>query len=263
MKAKIMLFFSAIMLVACYESKPPAMANETIAETEDAIPTGKEAEESSPTPEYNPTDALTFGLKGHVQQATTQSFLTYEEGGELKRGGLNTIAKMAFDPWGHVTRDEWENEYGYDAEGNYYRGNHTYTIIKRGKSGQLIKYIDEEPKTDNESNCTFTFVYDKNGRLNTVTQCGWTSNWSETYYYESGNIYPSNITKSADYEGGGASKSSINYQYSHFDEKGNWTERLCICSEEETIDDSESLDGQRTQINETIFIEERTITYYD
>ena len=249
------------MLTACQSGKPSQAAADTEAEDTTEV---KAAEPAEQTPVYDTTDALTFGLRGHVQRIVTECYSTYESDGELKEGSVSSTSETTFDQWGHVTRDEWGNEYGYDADGNYYRGNHTYTTVKRDKAGRLQQYTDVEPKSDdNDENQTLTFGYDKSGRLATVKREGWTAHWTEKYYYQSSNIYPSKLEFNADYEGGGSSSSTITYTYVRLDEQGNWTERTCVSSVTETEEDPWSENGEKAQVTETITIEKRTIEYYD
>lgn len=260
MKTRYLIISSLVMLVACKQSKPSAVANDTDTMKTDTV---KAEEQKEKVVEYDVIDAQTFGLMGKVQSVFTQSFTTNDDNGNLTEGPMVTESEMTFDQWGHVTKDEWGNEYGYDADGNYYRGNHTYTLLKRDKSGLIKEYIDEEPNTDNQDNQKLVFDYDKTGRLKTVMQGGWTGHWQEQRFYEGGNIYPSKIVTSADYEGGGESQITITYRYSRFDEKKNWIERICVISAIETEDEIDTIPGERTQINEQIRIEKRSISYYE
>ena len=223
----------ALALTACSGGKPSAQSEST-----DTIASDSTAASSNETEQsivYDATDALAFGLSGYVQSATTECYSTYESDGELKEGSVTNTQEVAFDEWGHVTRDEWGNEYGYDADGNYYRGNHVYTVVKR----------------------------DKGRRLTTIAQGGWTGHWTEKRIYQSGNIYPSKAETTADYEGGGESMATTTYQYNRFDEHGNWTERTCVTTITETEEDPWSETGTNTKISESITIEKRTISYYD
>lgn len=260
MGTRIAIFISVAMLTACHGGKPSASAGKENNETEEQ--TSVQTESDSKTPIYDTTDAQAFGLNGHVRQAVTQGFVTYEEDGELKEGGLYYSNTIIFDAYGHILQDEWGNEYAYDAEGNYYRGNHTYTTITRDKSGRLLKYIDEEPNIDSEENQVLTFSYDKKGRISTVMQGGWTGHWSEQREYQNENKYPSKTEMTSDSEGeDGEYRTVISYRYSNFDDEGNWTERICVSSGTKTIYDTDSVFGQRTIVNETIFIEKRSISY--
>lgn len=259
-KRSLYILLFPIMLMACKQSKPSAVADDTDTMKTDTVKAEKQNESLI---KYDVVDAQTFGLMGKVQGVSTQSFMTNDNNGNLTEGSMVTESEMTFDQWGHVTKDEWGNEYGYDADGNYYRGNHTYTLLKRDKSGRIKEYIDEEPNTDNQDNQKIVFDYDKTGRLKTVTQGGWTGHWQEQRSYEGGNLYPSKIVTSADYEGGGESLITITYRYSRFDEKKNWVERICVISATETEDEIDTIPSGQTQIHEQIRIEKRTITYFE
>lgn len=258
MKTIILIISSMALLTACKQSKPSVSIDNTDAANVDTV---KSENQKENIVEYDVVDSQTFGLMGKVQSVSTQSFLTTDVDGSLTEGSMVTESEMTFDQWGHIIKDEWGNEYGYDADGNYYRGNHTYTILKRDGSGRIKEYIDEEPDTDNQDNQKISFIYDNTGRLKTVTKGGWTGHWQEQRSYDGGNIYPSKIITSADYEGGGESQITTTYRYSRFDEKKNWIERICVISAIET-DDTDSIEG-RTIINEQIQIEKRSISYYE
>ena len=262
MRRKLFYALSALVLTACSGSKPSAQANgDDEAASQDTIAAAQEPAEEIPA--YNITDALSFGLQGHVERVETQSYAAYESEGELKEGNMKSSSEMTFDQRGNVTRDEWGNEYGYDAEGQYYRGNHVYTVVKRDKAGKITKYVDEEPKTDNEANQTLTFAYDKNGRLTTIEKRGWTEVWTEKRQYKSGNIYPEKISMEGTYEGGGAFTITVTYHYNRFDEKGNWMERTCVISRTDVEEDPDSESGEKSTIEESISIERRSITFYE
>lgn len=259
---KIIWFsLSAWLLMACSNGKPSAQANsDTQADQETALPV---QEQNEPTPVYNTTDPLSLGLKGHVKNVTTQIFETYESGGELKEGNVKITKELTFDAWGHVTLDEWGNEYGYDAEGNYYRGNFTYTVVKRDKAGRICQYIDEEKNVDVESSQTMTFSYDKSGRLASVERSGWTSHWVEKRHYQGKDRHTTKTECNIEYEGGGSATSTNVYTYIHFDENDNWTERVCLETQTQTELVSWNDEGEETTVTETVTVEKRSITYYE
>ena len=257
MKREVFGFLALMILAACGNSKPP-VATDDNSESTDTI---KVEEPQEQTPKYDNTDAKSFGLNGMVKSVETQIYSTHEEGSELKEGSVLFNGTVEFDNFGHIIHDEWGNEYGYDADGNYYRGNHLYTTIQRDKDGRLTKYNDEEPKKDNESNKTFRFKYDKNGRLLSVEVRGWTEQWTEKRQYKGNGINPESATLSGTYEGGGEFLHTIKYTYQHSDKYGNWTERIEIKSSSVTEITDEEEDSP--QISEEIRIERRTITYYE
>lgn len=257
---KFFYILLALGLTACSKSKPSASASiDDETNRQDTVTTPQDPAEDISI--YNATDAVAFGLQGHVQRVETQRYAANESEGELREGSMTESTEVTFNPRGNITRDEWGNEYGYDADGQYYRGNHVYTVVNRDKAGRITKYVDEEPKTDNEANQTLTFTYDKNGRLTTVTKSGWTEHWTEKRQYKSGNVYPEKVATEGSFEGGGTFTIAATYQYNRFDEKGNWTERTCVTTSTDTADDPES--GEKSTISESITIEKRIITYYE
>ncbi|MBQ9637345.1 MAG: hypothetical protein IJV36_05565 [Prevotella sp.] len=265
MKTKFpILCLMATLLVACSRSKPQQASKE-----DNAVEAKTDSSQTEQTQSvvYDPTDALSRGLKGKPQIATTEVYSTYESNGQLEEGNRQHVYETMFDERGHLTFDEWGNNYGYDADGNFYRGNHTYTRIQRGEGQRITKYIDED--TDfGEDNATYTFTYDRQGRLIRLKKNGSMSNFDLRRQYKGANLYPSSEILEDDGEGGYAGKTTINYRYSHFDEQGNWTERIAVRSTETTDyaneDYADSLHTEpRKKISEDIIIEKRTIQYYD
>ena len=258
MKKKSIFMFMIALLAACHNGRQPVAGEKEDTVVDSVVNTVEE--EIVAVQEYNPTDAESFGLNGNVQEVISQIYSTYDENGELKENFLEKTVEMRFNAWGKVTKDEWGNEYGYDADGNYYRGNHTYTTVKRDKAGRLIQYVDVEPNMDNQDNNTISFSYDKAGRLTVVTQQGWTGNSEEKREYDKGNSYPSRALIAESYEGGGTSNIVQEYRYSSFDEFGNWIVRVVVCSETITEMDEEGMDS--TNVKSEIRIEKRSIVYY-
>lgn len=261
MKKTIFSIMLVTMLMACGGSKPSASADSESDTVEIAVDT---MAMETPT-QYVATDAISMGLNGHVQSVDIQQYSTYESNGELKDGNLMGRLTMEFDATGHITTDEWGNRYGYDADGRYYRGNHTYTAVKRDKSGRIVEYSDIEPQKESESQFVMTLHYDKNGRLSTIEYGGGLNMaWTEKRHYESGNIYPSKIEKSMTFEGGGAEETTIIYRYTSFDDQHNWTERLCMVSVKEVQEaEVDSFIPEQPKLEEKILVEKRTISYFE
>ena len=256
------LFFviTAFLLTACGGSKSSAPADDS-ADTETVAADSVAAE----IPQYDATEAISMGLNGHVQQVSLSCYSTYESNGELKDGNHIGQSEVSFNAAGHITIDEWGNQYGYDAEGNFYRGNHTYTTISRDKQGHIIKYYDVEPKKDSESQLVMEFGYDKNGRLTSIVSGdGHNQIWTEKRQYKSGDIYPSKMERHSEGgEDGVAEKTSVTYRYTSFDDHNNWTERLCMVSVEKTNDVVDSFIPEQAQIKEEIQVEKRSISYFE
>ena len=261
MQRLICYILSVWLLMACSNGKPSAQAdNEEQAEQEtfESVP-----EQNVAKPVYNTTDALSFGLKGQVQNVTTQILETYDSSGELKEGNVTLTKEMTFDAWGHVTQDEWDNKYGYDADGNYYRGNYIYTIVKRDKAGRICQYTDEDQNADVGANQTMTIVYDKNGRQTSVERVGCTSHWVQKRHYQGKDCHATKIECNVEFADGGTAVITYTYTYLHFDELGNWTERVCLETRTETREALWEDDGKETTITETVTVEKRSITYYE
>lgn len=261
MKKESIFLIGAMMLVACGNNKSSASSNE---ESEDTSSPVDSIVIENVMPQYDITDAMSMGINGNIQSVILQSYSTYESNGELKDGSQIGRCDISFNPSGQITNDEWDNEYGYKSDGSYYRGNHTYTSVKRDKGGRIIEYNDIEPNKDNESNFTQSFQYDKNGRIISINYSGWSSLWTEKRHYDKGNIYPSKMERSMTFEGGGAEETVVTYRYTKFDNHNNWTERLCMVSTKEMEDEPvDSIMPQQVKLNEEIQVEKRTISYFE
>ncbi len=276
MNKVIFCFFALMILTACGNSKQSKSANEDADEGADST----KVEETQGEVQYDCTDALSFGLNGKVKDVDFQIYHVYENKGELSEGSLYDRGNISFNEQGHIVKDEWLNEFGYDADGNYYRGNHVYTTIERDKNGRLVKYNDVDPKGKSEAYYTYRFKYDKSGRITSVALKGWTEEWTEIRKYKGANIFPESSTKTGTYEGGGGYSTLKKYLYQHTDTYGNWTERTIISNTEDmsgrhsaqsdTIMPDSVLPSyvapsrnQSPQVNDEIQIEKRVITYYD
>ena len=265
MKRDVFGFIALLILAACGNSKPPVATDEN-SESTDTINVEEPQEQPS---KYDSADAKSFGLNGMVKNVEYQIYSTYEEDGKINQGSLYERGDIAFDKYGHILVDEWLNEYGYDAEGNFYRGTHLYTKIQRDKDGRLSKYADVDPTGKSEVYNTYVFKYDKNGRLSSVNLKGWTVEWTEKRFYKGGNIYPESVIRVGTIKGNGSFSSSQNYVYQHFDTIGNWTERTIVQSDAggEVVADSvalnESQQVREQKVQEQIKIEKRIITYYE
>ena len=121
-----------------------------------------------------------------------------------------------------------------------------------------------EPKKDHEDEFVQSFLYDKNGRLVAIEyKGGFSAAWTEKRHYKSGNIYPDKMEKSASLEGV-AEETTITYRYTSFDNQNNWTERLCMVSTKEIVEEPvDSFIPEQPKINETILVEKRTISYFE
>ena len=261
LKQKIaFVIFVAGVLTACKRSEPSAPDEGREAK----IVAPARVETKEPTPEYNTLEALAYGLRGHVQSVEATSYNTYDNNGTLEESGVNSQYSIAFDAWGHIVHDEWGNVYEYDTEGSFYRGNHVYTTVKRDEKGRVISYKDASDGEDDESNATYSFSYDKAGRLAKIAIAGWTGTYEESRSYKGNTRHPSSIAWNSTDEGGGMEEGNTTYRYSRFDETGNWIERTCVASTtthtEVLVNDSVS---DKITVSEQITVERRVISYFN
>lgn len=262
MKNGTLFLMATVMLVACGDNKPSASPAKESEDTALRIATPAVEDD---IPRYDVADAIAMGFNGRVRNVSLKRYSTYESNGELKDGSQIGQYEIAFDVYGHITNDEWGNEYGYNADGNYYRGNHTYTTVKRDEGGRIVEYNDIEPNKEHESQFTQSFHYDVNGRISSIVYGGgFRSVWTEKRHYDSGNIYPAKVERSVTFEGGGAEETVVTYRYTSFDDSNNWTERLCMVSTKEIKDEPvDSMMPQQIKLNEGIEVEKRVISYFE
>jgi hypothetical protein len=119
--------------------------------------------------EYNPQDALTFGLLGDVRQVRVSV---------AKRSGLlpgedpwveDNELILAFDEWGRVTLDPYGNVYVYDDDGRFVKGLSKKSRLTRDDDGRLARYDNEQGLNDRDMR-HFTFNHDARGRLRSLKQ---------------------------------------------------------------------------------------------
>lgn len=258
------LLVTVVLLAACSGKKLQQTAKEDATLEADSSQT-----EERQSAEYDPTDAIACGLKGKVQVATVEVLSTYDNNGQLEEGGRIRTYETSFDECGNLTLDEWGNNYGYDADGKFYRGNHVYTRLERDGSRRIVKYVDVDADNEmREDNDTYFFTYDKQGRLNRIKKNGSLSHFDLRRQYKGDVLYPFCEILEDDAEGGYSGKTTINYSYSHFDERGNWTERVAVRSAVSTdLADEHYADSlhyePRQEVHEDIVIEKRTVIYYE
>lgn len=274
------LFFGIIallILTACGNSKQSKSANEDSSEESDST----RVEKSQETAQYDCTDAISFGLNGKVKNVDFQIYHAYEDNGELSVGSLYERGNITFNEQGCIVVDEWMNEFGYDANGNYYRGNHIYTTIQRDKYGRVVKYNDVDPKGKSDVYNIYTFKYDKSGRLASVSVKRSNEVWTEKRQYKGGNIYPESANITCTFEDRDGYYTLKKYLYQHTDTYGNWTERTIVISNTEGLRGRHSAQSdtiipdsvlpssvapgktQSPKVNDEIQIEKRIITYYE
>ena len=180
-----------------------------------------------------PSDALSFGLLGDVKEVyVTQATLsTTQEDMEISdEPGVERL-EFTFDANGRITLDTFGDVYVYDENGAFIAGCSEQTELERDELGRLVRYDntnldwDEFEDLDIEHFFTYTFGYDDQHRVITEEIGGW--EWFDTYHYtyDGKKVYPASATLDSGVEGW-SEEGTIQFEYTAFDAKGNWTERI-------------------------------------
>lgn len=186
-----------------------------------------------PKQDFKPSDALSFGLLGDVKEVyLTQTTLSstneaYEVSDEP---GVERL-EFSFDVNGRVTLDTYGGVYEYNDAGEFVKGDSEYTELERDGLGRLVSYDntnldwDELEDFDIEHFFSYTFGYDDRHRVVTEELSGW--EWMEVsqYTYDADKVFPAKATFESDMEGW-TEEGEISYEYTAFDPRGNWTERI-------------------------------------
>ena len=181
-----------------------------------------------------PSDALSFGLLGDVKEVyVTQTTLstTQEEMEISDEPGVERL-EFTFDANGRITLDTFGGVYEYNDAGEFVKGDSDKTTLERDELGRLVSYDntnldwDElEEEFDFEHFFAYTFSHDDQHRVVTEELSGW--EWMDTYKYtyDGDKVYPAGATFESNSEGW-TEEGDIAYEYTAFDAKGNWTERI-------------------------------------
>ena len=214
-------------------------------------------------------DVRTFGMAGDVKAVsyTLEQIIPSEEPGAGPEYDTLFVNEpvLAFDAQGRVTLDGYDNVYEYDAEGNFVRGFNDKTVMQRDAQGRIVLYdntisLDDESdaEIDYENYVKLEISYDAQGRPDMVDQEGWESMCQTKFVYEGDNAYPFRELYDLLYEGW-EDDGAVEYEYTAFDEKGNWTERFYTSTIKTTASWDEEYEPEITEIR---YRERRTITYW-
>lgn len=180
-----------------------------------------------------PSDARSFGLLGDVKEVyLTQTMMSStQEGLEIAdEPGVERL-EFTFDANGRITLDTYGGVYEYDEAGEFVKGDSDKTTLERDAQGRLVSYDntnldwDEVEDLDIEHFFAYTLGYDDQHRVISEEISGW--EWMDTYHYiyDGKKVYPASATFEGDAEGW-TEEGNITYEYTAFDAKGNWTERI-------------------------------------
>ena len=176
-------------------------------------------------------DVRTFGMKGDVKDVFV-SVLQMETSTEEEEGDPwleKDELLLSFDQAGRVTRDDYQNYYEYDDNGQFVEGTSEQSKLTRDDQGRIVCYDNTELDFDSDDFdvmdfCKISYTYDAQGRVATEEYVGWEWTTSYTYSYEGDNVWPSSCTFESHDEGWN-SEGTITYEYFSYDDKGNWTDR--------------------------------------
>ena len=215
----------------------------------------------SPEADTSP-DVRTFGLKGDVKTVsyTIEDVELTEEPGYEPEYEL----EFSFDEQGRVTLDNYNNVYEYDAEGNFVRGSGKRTVMQRDEQGRVILYdntvLPEDGDYDDSDFDHFikiAITYDGQGRMDLLDFEGSESMSQTKYIYKDDQPYPSMEYYDNQYESF-KEDGTVEYEYTAFDKKGNWTERTFL-STTTVWDVEEEGEAEKSEIR---LRERRIITYW-
>lgn len=246
-------------VASCQKSKKPTDGTTPADSTTTATSVTKEVT----TPDYDTTDAIAFGLKGHVKQVITTHYEATPRGDKLVRGksyGGNNDSLMTFNEHGLVTCDLYANPYTYDADGNFTTGRTKATKMTRNKQGRISKYDHQIQGEEHWNSYDYQFTYDDVGRIQEIDYTGWEEIFSYKLIFENDtDLWPVKETM----EGQACAdifQSETLYRYLKFDDEGNWTERETWTTEKQGIEDGS--EEPEMSVSNAYTIEKREITYY-
>lgn len=231
-----------------------AAADNTLEETADSVQQPEETKEV--------TDIASFGLKGPVKEIITTTYdATEDPDGTLQK--LNESEAyprdtISFNAQGMVTRDPFGGVYVYDAAGNFVRGVSEKSVMKRDTKNRVVYYCQ---RNDDEDDAMFEneLLYDDLGRIHRVVRTFWESTTTMTYSYGSDDgFYPIKCHIESLDEGFHIT-SDMEYNYTEFDDSGNWIERELRYNGTET---EEGVEEDSTTTWKGQLIERREIVYY-
>ena len=186
-----------------------------------------------PKQDNKPSDARSFGLLGDVKEVyLTQTTLssTNEMYEVVDEPGVENL-EFTFDAQGRVTLDMYGSVYEYNDAGEFVLGDSEFTELERDEKGRLAAYDntnlewDELEEFDIEHFFAYRFGDDDQNRVISEELTGW--EWINVceYTFDGNKVYPASGTFESDAEGW-TEEGDIRFEYTAFDAKGNWTERI-------------------------------------
>ncbi|MBR6183747.1 MAG: hypothetical protein IKQ76_04165 [Bacteroidales bacterium] len=185
------------------------------------------------TPKYNPNDARTFGLTGDVKEVRFSEEMlesSSEEAAEHFWADKDKL-EMTFDEKGRITLDAYGTVYQYDENGVFVAEEGSAAVMSRDTRGRIEAYdntcLDDVDFSHYDISKYYkaSYEYDAKGRPARGEFAGWEWGETRTYQYDGVKVYPSVVIKEGGSEGWNE-KTTVTYEYTKFDARGNWTERF-------------------------------------
>ena len=185
------------------------------------------------TPKYNPNDARTFGLTGDVKEVRFSEEMlesSSEEAAEHFWADKDKL-EMTFDEKGRITLDAYGTVYQYDENGVSVAEEGSAAVMSRDTRGRIEAYdntcLDDVDFSHYDISKYYkaSYEYDAKGRPARGEFAGWEWGETRTYQYDGVKVYPSVVIKEGGSEGWNE-KTTVTYEYTKFDARGNWTERF-------------------------------------
>ncbi len=246
----ILLAGSAILNTSCKKQEKA----EEKADSTAVVSQKEEAKEDTPAeaeeePEYASADLQTFNLRGKVKDVK-EYYNDEKEPAQVlgfdQLGRLTTMTAYSFE--GPVTMQYiYKNETSFEGEFKEIEGPYARTELQRDKQNRLTTIPCSE------------FEYAPDGKLKEYSVSGWEdgTTFTKLTFDEKGNI----LTE--EYSGAGEGSEWVGnkkYEYTAFDEKGNWT-RYKVSDTGCFYDMGESPDDKERETN--VSTRRRVITYYE
>ncbi|MCR5352446.1 MAG: hypothetical protein K6E35_08170 [Bacteroidales bacterium] len=210
-------------------------------------------------------DVRTFGMTGPVKEVFQAVTLISEDGVEQEAAPVAETLLMSFDEQGRVTLDLFGNVYVYDEAGNFVQGNHEITVMERDPKGRILTYdstrVPDDMDYDGFSLEQFfcvTFGYDGKNRPVLEDHGGWEWETVIDRNFQGNKVYPESERFSGGFEDV-VEEGTIHYEYTAFDDRGNWTERTVT---KVTVTTEDLWEEKTEQQTETLVTRERRTIHY-
>lgn len=219
-------------------------------------------------PKHDSNDVRTFGMIGDVKAVRFSEEMLESSSAEAAEHFWADKDKleMTFDEQGRITLDSYGTVYQYDESGVFVPETGSTAVMSRDAKGRIEAYdntcLDDVDFSHYDISKYYkaSYEYDAKGRPVRGEFAGWEWGETRTYQYDGARVYPSVIIKEGGSEGWNE-KTTVTYEYTEYDARGNWTERFVT---RQTDGWEACAEGVEPEIETTVIKtrEIRTITYW-